>query len=255
MKKPTLALSLALTLAACGGGTSNTTDGGSDAVAESSSGDALLTDASGSDGATPDTASSDAALDAASPEASLDAAATDTSAADTSTRDTATADTNTADTSAADVATDTQLVSDGATCIGRPASCVAGTPGGLCGDAIVAPNCVSGSWMCPAGTIPITQCACTGRPPGASCTCAPTGWSCPDAGGSRSFACGTAMTCNGATQYCNTVVGGPAGSLPRYTCTDFPSTCAAHNCTCFASGGTLCSTDTQGNVTVTLLAP
>jgi len=66
-------------------------------------------------------------------------------------------------------------------CVGRPAACVSGTAGGSCGDALVPPDCVGGSWRCPEGMIPITACACVGRPPGA-CTCSPSGWVCPDAG-------------------------------------------------------------------------
>lgn len=66
-------------------------------------------------------------------------------------------------------------------CVGRPAACVSGTAGGTCGDALVPPDCVGGSWRCPDGMIPITSCACVGRPP-ASCTCSPSGWVCPDAG-------------------------------------------------------------------------
>ncbi len=67
------------------------------------------------------------------------------------------------------------------TCEGRPAGCATGTAGGACGDALVGPDCVDGAWRCPSGTIPVTQCACLGRPPGA-CFCASTGWQCPDAG-------------------------------------------------------------------------
>jgi len=66
-------------------------------------------------------------------------------------------------------------------CVGRPAACVSGTAGGSCGDALVPPDCVGGSWRCPEGMIPITSCACVGRPPGA-CTCTAGGWVCPDAG-------------------------------------------------------------------------
>lgn len=68
-----------------------------------------------------------------------------------------------------------------AECIGRPAACASGTAGGSCGDALSSPECVDGSWRCPSGTIPVTLCACVGRPPGA-CTCTSGGWVCPDAG-------------------------------------------------------------------------
>ena len=66
-------------------------------------------------------------------------------------------------------------------CIGRPAACASGTAGGSCSDALSPPECVDGSWRCPSGTIPITMCACIGRPPGA-CTCTAGGWVCSDAG-------------------------------------------------------------------------
>lgn len=67
--------------------------------------------------------------------------------------------------------------------------CVSGTPGGQCGDGAQNPTCQANLWVCPSGTIPNTQCACTGLRPG--CTCSPTGWVCP-------MACtpGVALSCN-----------------------------------------------------------
>jgi hypothetical protein len=67
-------------------------------------------------------------------------------------------------------------------CSGRPASCVSGTPGGQCGDAVTAPTCTGGAWTCPPGQFPVTECVCVGRPPGPTCTCGAAGWVCPDAG-------------------------------------------------------------------------
>lgn len=67
-------------------------------------------------------------------------------------------------------------------CTGRPAGCVSGTVGGACGDVVVEPVCVAGTWTCPRDWIFLSECACVGRPPGRSCMCTPSGWSCPDAG-------------------------------------------------------------------------
>lgn len=81
---------------------------------------------------------------------------------------------------------------DGGTCSGSGPLCVMGTPGGLCGDGALQPTCTNGAWVCPAGTIEATRCACTGLRPG--CTCTATGWQCADAG----TVCtpGIAMSCN-----------------------------------------------------------
>ncbi|MEZ4405664.1 MAG: hypothetical protein R3A52_04075 [Polyangiales bacterium] len=65
----------------------------------------------------------------------------------------------------------------GEECVGRPAACVSGTAGGACGDALSPPECAAGEWRCPTGKIPVTECACVGRPPG-MCTCGPSGWEC-----------------------------------------------------------------------------
>lgn len=81
-------------------------------------------------------------------------------------------------TDAPDASSGTDAAQD---CVGRPAACVSGTAGGTCGDALTPPICEAGSWRCPDGMIPVTSCACIGRPPGV-CTCTPTGWRCGDAG-------------------------------------------------------------------------
>ncbi|MFO0605387.1 MAG: hypothetical protein U0324_19560 [Polyangiales bacterium] len=94
--------------------------------------------------------------------------------------------------------TDAGAVDAALECTGRPASCVSGTAGGACGDVVTAPTCVRGAWTCPAGQVFITQCACTGRPPASSCTCTPSGWSCPDAGtdaGTAGTLCGRDSDC------------------------------------------------------------
>jgi hypothetical protein len=90
-----------------------------------------------------------------------------------------------------------------ALCLGRPAGCVSGVAGGACGDAVSEPTCVAGAWTCPAGQVPLTACACVGRPPGSGCVCTPSGWSCPDAavpdvprdGGVAGTRCGSDTDC------------------------------------------------------------
>ncbi|MBL8917936.1 MAG: hypothetical protein JNJ54_03675 [Myxococcaceae bacterium] len=111
---------------------------------------------------------------------------------------------------------------DAGNCTGAPPTgfgelCVSGTPGGACGDALQSRVCSGTQWVCPANTIPTTQCACIGRPPG-NCTCTAMGWSCADAGPT---ACtpGVAMSCNDGPL--DGGIGGLAG-----TCT------AAGTCVC-----------------------
>jgi len=133
--------------------------------------------------------------------------------------------------------------------------CVGGTPGGSCGDALQMPSCVAGGWRCPDGTIDSSLCACIGRP-GPGCVCAPGGWVC-DGGVAMSFACGPALRCASASEYCMVVVGGPAGSEPSYSCLALPADCGSTpTCACLASsGGSECSSDSDGNLTVRLFAP
>ena len=52
-----------------------------------------------------------------------------------------------------------------------------GTRGGGCGDAALMRVCTDGVWTCPAGTIPLSECACVGRPP-PGCSCGASGWEC-----------------------------------------------------------------------------
>lgn len=59
--------------------------------------------------------------------------------------------------------------------------CVAGKPGGACGDALVPAQCTGNGWSCPAGTIPTTSCACIGKP-ASGCVCGDGGWACSDGG-------------------------------------------------------------------------
>jgi hypothetical protein len=99
---------------------------------------------------------------------------------------------------------------DAGTCTGSMPTCVMGTPGGLCGDAALLASCVQGSWVCPASTIPSTQCACSGNR-GPTCTCTATGWTCVDAGvdgGACPLDCtegdaGVGGVCSSGTCVCN----------------------------------------------------
>jgi hypothetical protein len=99
---------------------------------------------------------------------------------------------------------------DAGSCSGAQPTCVMGTPGGLCGDAAFMASCVQRSWVCPANTIPSTQCACSGNR-GPMCTCTATGWSCVDAGtdaGVCPLDCtegdaGAGGTCMAGTCVCN----------------------------------------------------
>ena len=135
-----------------------------------------------------------------------DAGANDTGLTDTGVTDTGLTDTGTTDAGVADVAVmDAGDDDAGAMCLGRPAGCVSGTPGGTCGDALLSPDCVAGSWVCPSGTIPVTQCACVGRPPG-MCTCGPSGWEC-DAG-ARLNCDPSTVTCRALPPMC------PSGQVP-----------------------------------------
>ncbi len=159
MARTTLALALALPLLAACSGTSAPGDAsdavGTDATAADSTGDTV-----GNDTTVADTAADNSRVDSPSPDGT----------------DVPTGDVPVADT------LDVRPPMDGG-CSGPVPSgaCVMGTPGGICGDAALAQQCIGGAWMCPSGTIPISMCACVGRPPGA-CTCTPSGWSCPDAG-------------------------------------------------------------------------
>jgi hypothetical protein len=148
--------------------------GATDAVAiDRPAADAGTADAGAADAGplvSPDQPTADAPARSDAPDASAaDADVTDASSTDASSTDAVSTDSAIADDAAAE-------------CIGRPSSCIMGTPGGICGDTLTPPLCEGGTWRCPAGTIPVTECACSGRPPGSACTCAAGGWVCPDAG-------------------------------------------------------------------------
>lgn len=72
---------------------------------------------------------------------------------------------------------------DGDECpMGAVVPCVVGVAGGLCGDALMAPVCRDGAWVCPEGMVRPSECACSGSPP-PGCSCGSTGWECADDGG------------------------------------------------------------------------
>lgn len=95
-----------------------------------------------------------------------------------------------AHTSGDDAGTDAPPTHDGSTtaCGAVPFDCVTSTGmAHACSDATARPGCLEGgTWQCPLGMTPepIVDCWCYGRAPGASCSCTPSGWSCPmtDAG-------------------------------------------------------------------------
>ena len=202
----------------------------------------------------------------------IDSSAIDSSAIDSSVGEDAAVDSSTVDSgSPADVSAtdapqrdvvnvpDVANMPDGSVldCPGRPSGCVSGTPGGICGDAILAPMCVAGSWTCPRGTIPITECGCVGRPPGPDCTCVARMWMCPmpDAG-ARTFACGT-TACSSGAQYCLVTLPGVPGAMPSYSCQTLPRGCApTPSCRCIPdTGGGRCMQSSAGDITVTIATP
>jgi hypothetical protein len=72
------------------------------------------------------------------------------------------------------------------------------------------------------------------------------------------FACGAALRCETGVEFCQTVVGGAAGSHPSYSCNPLPATCAdPPTCaSCFpVSGASSCSEAGAGEITNTLFAP
>ncbi len=162
MKHRTLLLFASVAaLAACGDTTP--TAPGADSAVDAAADGAL--DAA-ADAAAPDVAS-DAAPDRASIDV-VDAPAPDAPLADATPGDAP------ADRAAVDVTT------DASGCNGDAPSCVSGTVGGTCGDALTIATCSGGAWRCGEGMVLTSQCACIGRPPG-PCTCGPAGWIC-DAG-------------------------------------------------------------------------
>jgi hypothetical protein len=72
------------------------------------------------------------------------------------------------------------------------------------------------------------------------------------------FSCGPELRCRMHSQFCLTVVGGPAGSTPTYSCGEVPGSCPlAPTCACLDAVGQAgtCAEPTPGQVTITLAAP
>jgi hypothetical protein len=78
--------------------------------------------------------------------------------------------------------------------------------------------------------------------------------------GAGSFDCGGTMTCDGHSQLCEHVQGGPAPGVNFYQCSPIPAACMADvSCTCVTSalalnGATSCAA-TGGNLTVQIDTP
>lgn len=142
-------------------------------------------------------------------------------------------------------------------CVGRPAQCAMGVNGGACGDALYPPACVNGAWTCAEGMVFVTSCACIGRAPGSSCTCASSGWRCDDSGVARRFACGPAITCLGGAELCAVTLPGVPGASPRYECRALPAACGARpTCACISeTPSTQCTQSAAGDLTVTIALP
>lgn len=131
-------------------------------------------------------------------------------------------------------------------------ACVSGTPGGACGDAALPMVCSNGAWRCPAGTIPLSQCRCVGRPPG-DCVCTDSGWQCAiDAGTTTGFACGDRI-CEHGAEYCAVILD-DTGGPNIYRCNALPPACnGAASCACVTgtSPGNSCTESPDGDVTLT----
>jgi len=104
---------------------------------------------------------------------------------------------------------------------------VSGKPGDQCGDALEPAVCANGAWQCRAGTIPVNQCRCIGRPP-AGCTCGERGWVCPRDGGAAADA---PLACSGEN--------------PATRCRTAANQCIPSGCGC-SGGGWACTADCNG---------
>jgi hypothetical protein len=233
----------------------------------------------GSPDAAPDVAAEDASPDAA-PDAAPDVTPPDVTTMDVA-RDTPAPDAapdvapDAAPDRAADAPTMDARLDAPPTCNGDAPSCVQGTAGGQCSDALTIARCEGTTWRCGAGEVLVSECRCLGRPPG-PCTCGPTGWVCPDAAVDvpADLACtGRPASCVSGTAggQCGDVVTAPmcvAGSWACPSGSVFITQCACvgrppgRDCTCGSAGwmcpdagtdaatdggtaGTLCSRDTD----------
>lgn len=127
-----------------------------------------------------------------------------------------------------------------------------------CGAADGLGQCENIPDVCPAIDAPV--CGCDGVTYSSDCNAAGAGTSVAHDGPcGASFACGSALHCTTGAEYCDVVVGGAAGSMPRYACTALPTACASSpSCaSCFpgSGGGTSCTEAGPGEITNTLFAP
>ena len=118
-------------------------------------------------------------------------------------------------------------------CTAKPEACTEDCPG-ACGCAAQGTNLEDGSWIDFTDTNYAVECS-AGQ--------------CGSVYSGVKFAC--ANTVCTQTQYCQIVIGGPAGSEPSGNCL---SRGICNDCTCVNPVGCEC-TDTNGNITVTCAAP
>ena len=138
---------------------------------------------------------------------------------------------------------------DGGCSGSAPYLCVAGDVGGLCGDGANLPVCQGNTWVCRQGTIPNTQCACSGLRPG--CTCTAQGWSCADSGPASDSGRPLGRDVNGEVLLpdggiCSALGAGPSsgGCCPGLTNNEFSNDDSCRVATCqplnAACGSTSC---------------
>lgn len=75
--------------------------------------------------------------------------------------------------------------------------------------------------------------------------------------GGGTFACGPALSCDAATEYCQETIGGKKGAEPGYACVVLPEGCGdAPACECLAAEpcGDVCEA-IEGGLQITCLAP
>jgi hypothetical protein len=103
-------------------------------------------------------------------------------------------------------------------------------------------ECVDGGWICPVHSCPIDA----GRDT-----------SLPDAG----IACGPTLVCDGATEYCRHVEGGPppppdASVIGSYSCDPIPAACEpSPTCACIEANGACTCTGSPDDFSVLCQVP
>jgi len=119
--------------------------------------------------------------------------------------------------------------------------------------------CVSfpGGALCAISAEPV--CGCDGKNYPSPCEAARNGVDvssnaiCPQPTGL--FRCGWSY-CQHGVQYCHAQVGGAITNPGSYACTALPAACGGvPSCACVAGNATICTTDTNGDVTATLEVP